>query len=155
MTETIFVGSEVKEVRTPELTIFEVSEVVGTVRFYLLSIAVLAAVPKSVLILRPNNIVNASSGEAARDRSVHKEARVPRFVFPSDREDAGPPGCGSSTHSGAWKGEIKHARVGEEVEQLLDIPGLPTSSLDNILQTEGLITENIVDICVECVLFTD
>ena len=155
MTETILVGSEIKEVRAPELTIFEVSEVVGTVRLYLFSIAVLAAVSKSILIFRSNNIVIASSGEAARDRSVHKEASVLRFVFPSDREDARLPRCGSSTHSGARKGEIEHAWVGEEVEQLLDIPGLPTGSLNNILQTEGLITENIVDICVECVLFTD
>ena len=67
------------------------------------------------------------------------------------------PGCGSPEHSGAGEGDIEHPRVREEVKQLLDIQGFPTSNLNNILQTEGLIStsENIVDILLECVLFTD
>ena len=64
-------------------------------------------------------------------------------------------GRGSSKDSGTGEGEVEHARVREEVKNFLDIPGLPASCLNNILQTEGLITENIVDIFLECVLFTD
>lgn len=155
VTETILVGSEIKEVWSPEFSVFESSKVVGTVRFYLLPIAILAAVTKSVLIFRSNNIVSASSGEAARDRSVHEEASALRLVFPGDREDARLSGCGSSTNSGARESKIEHAGVGEEVKQFLDIPGLTASCLNNILQAAGLIKENIVDVFVECVLFTD
>ena len=89
MTETILVASQIKEVRAPKLTVFETGEVVGAGRLYLLSIAVLGAVTKSALIFRSNKIVLASPGEAARVRSVHKEASRLRFVFPDDREDAG------------------------------------------------------------------
>ena len=109
MTETILVGSEIKEVRAPELTVFEASEVVGTGRFYLLSIAVLVAVTKSALIFRTNNIALAGPGEAPRVRGVHEEAGRLRLVLPADREDAGLTRRGSSQHSGAGEGEAQHA----------------------------------------------
>ena len=70
------------------MTVFESGEVEGTGRLYLLSIAVLAAVTKSGLILRSNYIVRPSPGETPRVRSVHEEAGLLRFVFPVDWEDA-------------------------------------------------------------------
>ena len=133
MTETILVGSEIKKVRAPELTVLEISEVVGTGRFYLLSITVLSAVTKSALVLRSNNVIKASSGEAARVRSVHKEAGGLGFVFPGGGEDTGLARSGSSQHSGAGEGDIEHAGVGEEMKQLLDIQGLPAGCLNDIL----------------------
>ena len=64
-------------------------------------------------------------------------------------------GRGSSKHSGTGEGEIEHAWVGEEMKNLLDIPGLPVSCLNDIWQAEGLSTKNIVDISSECVLLTN
>ena len=115
------------------MTVFEISEVVGTGRLYLLSIAVLAAVTKLMLILRSNNIVIPSSGEASRDRGVHEEAGLLRLIFPGDGEDARLPRGGSSSHSCAREGQIEDAWVGEEQKQLLDIQGLPTDCLNDIL----------------------
>ena len=78
------------------MTVFEAGQVVGTVRFCLLSIAVLSAVTKSALIFRTNNIAMAGSGEAARVGGVHEEAGLLRLVFPAGREDAGLTRRGSS-----------------------------------------------------------
>ena len=133
MTETILVSSEIKEARAPKLTEFETSEVVGTSRFYLLSVTVLTAVTKSALILRSNYVVKASSGEAARVRGVHKEASGLGFVFPGGGEDTGLARGGSSQHSRAGEGEIEHAWVGEKMKQLLDIQRLPAGCLNDIL----------------------
>ena len=41
---------------------------------------------------------------------------------------------GSSQYCGAGEGEAQHARVGEEIEQSLHIPGIIPSSFDHLLQ---------------------
>ena len=45
--------------------------------------------------------------------------------------------------------------LGEEVEELLDVPGLAVGRLNNLRQAEGLVAEDVVDVAVERVLFAD
>ena len=63
MAQAILVCSEIIEVRPPNLTVFQLSQVVQAVRSDCLSIAV-GAVTKVVDVFSPNNIVLSSPAHA-------------------------------------------------------------------------------------------
>ena len=62
---------------------------------------------------------------------------VGHLVIQSDGENAGFTRTGSPQDCGAGEAQAQHARVGEEIEQPLNIPGIILGSLYHLGQGES------------------
>ena len=109
------------------------------------------AVTKAVFVPWARPIV-IHLGDADGRRST-KEVAVSHGLIPQcDGENTGLTRAGSPQHCGAGEGQVQHARVGEEVEQPLNIPGVIPGSFYHLRQGElWVIFKHVVDVIIKCI----
>ena len=111
------------------------SQVVRTVRFRNFPFAVLMAVTKAVIVNIARTIsVNLSDAGGIWSAEVVAVSESDPAILHGEKTRFSR--VGSSQYCGAGEGEAQHARVGEEVEQPLHIPGIIPYSLYHLLQAE-------------------
>ena len=113
------------------------------------------AVTKAVIVNIARTIsVNLS--DAGGIWSAEVVALSPSFLIILDGENTGfTRGC-SPQYCGAGEGEAQHARVGEEVEQPLHVPGVVPSGVHHLGQGQfGVIFKVVVDVIIKCIFLAN
>ena len=98
------------------------------------------------------NLGDAGGIWSAEDVAVS----VGDLIKQSDGKYTGLAGAGSSQYGGAGEGEVQHARVGEEVEQPLHVPGVVPSGVHHLGQGQfGVILKVVVDVIIKCIFLAN
>ena len=127
------------------------SQVVRTVRFRNFPGAVLLTVTKTVIVNIASAIV-VNLSDAGGIRSGEVVALSQSFPTILDGKYTGFTRTGSSQYGGAGEGEVQHARVGEEVEQPLHVPGVVPRGVHHLGQGQfGVILKVVVDVIIKCI----